>query len=251
MKQKLRSVVLSRWFQVISSIVMGLLYGSYVFIFSRMVGAVNSVACILQPVCDNEFPLVLVQRCDCNTLTTFLADSSNIVLIMAIAFLVIELGRRILGDGTRSESLLYSITRLPRSVDLRYRTNRILVLCVIAIICIAYLVGETMAVSVNLGIAFFIAWALAREIAPDLEYPAFIGATLALQSAAVRGMPDIFLLFLLLLILRTICGTVSKTVTALDVGVLLGVVFLFGLQIVDRTLAIGIPPVHQLVGVGV
>lgn len=140
------------------------------------------------------------------------------------------------------------LMRLGRPVDWNYPTNR-----AIALISLAVLVtiagwqmvagtGATEAALQGLSAALstFLAWALAREIAPDGERAAFAAAALGAVAGVARlgafgaeligPAPDVAALFWLLLLVRLINRTVGRAPAWLDSGAVLGLT-LYGVWI--------------------
>jgi hypothetical protein len=75
----------------------------------------------------------------------------------------------------------------------------------------------------GIGAAFvlFLAWALGRELDPDHDLSAFVGAALAVAGLLAFGMPSLILILWLLLALRVVNRTVGLPARPLDtLGVL-------------------------------
>jgi hypothetical protein len=72
-----------------------------------------------------------------------------------------------------------------------------------------------------LGISFFLAWALARELDPDHDYSAFLAAALSLIPSFWLGRPNLAAIFLILLLVRIVNRSVGPAARPLDtVGLL-------------------------------
>ena len=125
---------------------------------------------------------------------------------------------------------LRTFSAIARPVDLRYATNR-----AIALAASIVLVGEAVRhliagagwaqsgkLGVGLGLVVFLAWALGRELDPDEDRSAFVGAGFALIGALVWGLPSLSALFWVLLMVRLVNRTTGLRATVLDSLGLLG-----------------------------
>jgi len=125
---------------------------------------------------------------------------------------------------------LADITALGRAIDLRYPTNR-----VIAVLALAVMVAGTgirllmdmawldsVRWGVIAGLAVFLAWALSRELDPDHDLSAFVGAGLMLLGLVFLGLPTLLQLLWLLAVLRLVNQTSGVPARALDTLGLLG-----------------------------
>jgi hypothetical protein len=72
------------------------------------------------------------------------------------------------------------------------------------------------------GAAAFLAWALARELDPDHDLAAFVGALLALPVVLLTGAPGFASILLLLVALRIVNRTVGPPARPLDTIAILG-----------------------------
>ncbi|MBW4696891.1 MAG: hypothetical protein KME03_03110 [Aphanocapsa lilacina HA4352-LM1] len=110
---------------------------------------------------------------------------------------------------------LSDLTAIGRSVDLSYPTNR-------AIAVLAGLTAAALSVlqlclgtpwlqsalwGLTAGISVFLAWAIARELDPDQDLSAFVAAGLAIVGIGIWGLPDLGMLFWLLLLVRMVNRT--------------------------------------------
>lgn len=111
---------------------------------------------------------------------------------------------------------------LARKVDVRYRTNLLLVIITALIIAFAWLLTGSAAKGAGLGGGFFFCWALARETDPAHDISAFVAGGIYLLASSVYDGIDLGILFWLLLLLRLISGICGKTPTNLDVLSTLG-----------------------------
>jgi hypothetical protein len=121
---------------------------------------------------------------------------------------------------------------LGRPVDPAYPTNRaIATLSLLVAACgfgIRRLGGapspESFLWGVTLALAFFLAWAVARELDPDHDRSAFVAAGLSLIPHAVLGRPDFVAVLLVLVVVRTVNRTVGPAARPLDTLAVLGLV---------------------------
>lgn len=81
---------------------------------------------------------------------------------------------------------------------------------------------QSLLAGVVVGAAVFLAWALARELDPDHDLAAFVGALLALPVVLLTGAPRFASILLLLLALRIVNRTVGPPARPLDTIALLG-----------------------------
>jgi hypothetical protein len=117
-------------------------------------------------------------------------------------------------------------------VDLSYPTNRAIaglsLLVAILGFAIPRLTGTPYMASaiggITLAIAFFLAWAVARELDPDHDLSAFVAAGLSLIPCSMLGRPDLAAILLVLLALRIVNRTVGPAATPLDTIGILGLV---------------------------
>lgn len=112
---------------------------------------------------------------------------------------------------------LRQLSGIARPIELGYATNR-WIAALTVVVLIAASVGRAFAepgwlAAVGWGalasIAFFLAWALARELDPDAEMAAFIAAGFTLPAIAAAALhwlplPNLAALFLVLLSLRVV-----------------------------------------------
>jgi hypothetical protein len=105
-----------------------------------------------------------------------------------------------------------SITTVGRSIDPNSPTN-CAIAALVAIIALGGTVfrlfgGVGLVQSATWGIAaglgIFLAWALGRELDPDHDLSAFVGAGLALLGLVFFGLPDLGLLFWVLVLMRIV-----------------------------------------------
>jgi hypothetical protein len=117
------------------------------------------------------------------------------------------------------------ITSIGRPVDPAWPTNRAIIflsLTVIAVVAAFRLLFGGLALvpavvaGVLAGATVFFAWALAREVDPDHDLAAFVGALIALPTWELLGSPRFAIVLLLLLALRIVNRTVGPAARPLD-----------------------------------
>jgi hypothetical protein len=120
---------------------------------------------------------------------------------------------------------------LGRPLDIHYPTNK----AVIILLPIAGVIGVGLSVYHGIGVssalwagagtaaAAFSGWALARELAPDDEYPAFISMALATMAYLAVDHASALLPILAMMLARMVARTVGPQPTLIDsVAVLIG-----------------------------
>jgi hypothetical protein len=121
------------------------------------------------------------------------------------------------------------VTALGRLPDPRYATNRAIMALALAIgtagAIYQWLRGTAPLEGVNWGIGvgftMFLAWALGRELDPDHDLSAFVGAGLSLVPVLLLEAPSLMVSLWLLLVLRLVNRTVGIPARPLDsLGVL-------------------------------
>jgi len=128
-----------------------------------------------------------------------------------------------------NEINIYRFSSIGRPIDPDYPSN----LAIAALSLVATLLGiiyqilggqtwlESTFWGVGLGLGVFFAWAIGREIDPDHDLSAFIGAGLTLVGVFLWGTPSIISILWLMLCVRIINRTVGLPATMLDsLGVL-------------------------------
>jgi hypothetical protein len=125
---------------------------------------------------------------------------------------------------------LSDITALGRiPIDPSYPTNRaVAVLTTVVVISGAILrllrgtaPLESLLWGIGVGLAVFLTWALGRELDPDHDLSAFVGAGLVLIALLLVGAPSLLLILWLLLVLRLVNRTTGLPAKPLDsLGVL-------------------------------
>lgn len=124
------------------------------------------------------------------------------------------------------------ITSLGRPVDPAWSTNRAIAILTALVAGGGFLAWRwtgtpflsALLSAVFLAIAFFLGWALARELDPDHDLSAFPAAGLALPAAIVLGRPDFAGVLLCLLILRVVNRSVGPAARIFDTLAILGLV---------------------------
>lgn len=123
------------------------------------------------------------------------------------------------------------ITSLPRAIDLRYPPN----LAVVLIAAATFVLGVPLLVllgrhwsaaglaALDAALGVLLAWALARELDPDLERAALVAAGFALSATWAANDPSLIALIWLLLLLRLANRSSGLPSTWLDVAGLVAV----------------------------
>jgi len=122
------------------------------------------------------------------------------------------------------------ITAIARPIDPAYPTNRAIAAFALAAVLggtvFQLLAGSGWSQSalwgIGVGFAVFLAWALSREIDPDHDLSAFVGAGLAVVGTLFFDLPDMAVLFWMLVLLRVVNRTVGLPPRILDSLLLLG-----------------------------
>ena len=122
------------------------------------------------------------------------------------------------------------ITALGRAIDPRYPTN-----LAIAVLALVVAIGgtawrlvtglpllESALWGIGAGFVLFLTWALGRELDPDHDLSAFMGVGLALIVLLFFDLPELLLVFWLLLVLRTVNRTTGLPARPLDSLAILG-----------------------------
>jgi hypothetical protein len=121
------------------------------------------------------------------------------------------------------------VTALGRLPDPRCPTNRAIMALSLAVVVAGAIFqslrGAALLEGVNWGIgaglAVFLAWALGRELDPDHDLSAFVGAALWLAAMLFSDTPSLMVILWLLLVLRLVNRTVGLPAKPLDsLGVL-------------------------------
>ena len=125
------------------------------------------------------------------------------------------------------------VTSIGRPVDLRYPTNLVIFILSMGVaaggILYRLLAHELLLQSgkwgLKAGFTVFLAWAICRELDPDNDVAAFVGAGLTVFGVLLWGFPSFLVLFWLLLIIRVVnrtAGLAAKTMDSLAVVILGG-----------------------------
>ena len=110
-----------------------------------------------------------------------------------------------------------SITAVGRSIDPNFPTNRAIAALVAIVVfggTVFRLFGgvslvQSAAWGIAAGLGIFLAWALGRELDPDHDPSAFVGAGLALVGLVFFGLPNLGVLFWVLVLVRIVNRTVG------------------------------------------
>lgn len=121
---------------------------------------------------------------------------------------------------------LTAITSLARPLDLTYPTNRAIAVLSLMVFfggggTLVWMTGgsgvlDSVSKGFNAALAFFLAWAIARELDPDYDLSAFVAAGLALIGLIFWGLPSILVLFWVLLVARLVNRTTGLPARRLD-----------------------------------
>jgi hypothetical protein len=122
------------------------------------------------------------------------------------------------------------VTALARPIDPSYPTNRaIAVLALVVAIAGAILrllsgaaLLESSLWGIGAGFVLFLTWALGRELDPDHDLSAFVGAGLVLIALLLFDTPSLLVVFWLLLLLRIVNRTAGLPARPLDSLAVLG-----------------------------
>ncbi|EMR01590.1 hypothetical protein [Cesiribacter andamanensis] len=128
-------------------------------------------------------------------------------------------------------NLLYAWSGLGRLISVRLLTHRLILLCMLAAALLAGagylgffeedLKGAAIYGS-QIGLAVFLSWAICRELHPDAPWAAFVAVGLASAGLWLWPMPDLLLLFCILLCLRLVIRPAGVPARPGDVLLLLG-----------------------------
>ena len=127
------------------------------------------------------------------------------------------------------------LTSIGRTIDPEYPTNRAIAVLSIAVMVGGALwqllsgvrVGEAVVWGVEAGLTIFLAWALCRELDPDHPMAAFVAVALAVPALYVWGLPQLSVIFWLVVLVRVVNRSVGLPASVLDA---LGLVGLGGWQ---------------------
>lgn len=112
---------------------------------------------------------------------------------------------------------------LGRSIDVRYPTNRlILIIAAISAVIGIFTSGDWL-IGLKIGGTIFLTWAMGRELDPQREYGAFVGVALALYSLFIPFEVELMEIFFFILALRLISTTCGKQPTWFDSLTVLGI----------------------------
>jgi hypothetical protein len=125
---------------------------------------------------------------------------------------------------------LRDISALGRPIDPAYPTNRAILALSAVVMVVGALVQffgggewlESAAWGAGAGLTVFLAWALGRELDPDHELSAFVGAALVLPGLLFFDLPSFLVVLWLLMALRTVNRTGGQPAKLLDTLAVLG-----------------------------
>jgi hypothetical protein len=130
------------------------------------------------------------------------------------------------------------LTSIGRPIDPSYPTNRAIALVTLAVLLVGALwqriSGEAWLASAlwgaQAGLTIFLAWALCRELDPDHPMAAFVAVALALPAVTFWGLPQLGVIFWLLILVRVVDRTAGPPAGVLDVLGLVGLTAWLSLQ---------------------
>jgi hypothetical protein len=113
---------------------------------------------------------------------------------------------------------------IARPVDPKFPTNRAVMGVTMALAAFEFLrsllAGSDWPASAfaaaGLGLTVFLTWAICREIDPDRDLSAFVASGFAFVGVLLWGLPDLAVIFWLLLTVRVVNRTTGLRATALD-----------------------------------
>lgn len=119
---------------------------------------------------------------------------------------------------------LRNFSTLGRPLDMKYATNRAIAalvgLAMVALFVIQWTNAmpllSALAWSFQAGIGVFLAWAIARELDPDHDLSAFVSAALMLALLWLFPLPNLLILFWLMLLIRVLNRSVGLPPTWMD-----------------------------------
>ncbi len=122
------------------------------------------------------------------------------------------------------------ITALGRPLDPRYPTNRAIAVLALVVAIAGTILGllsgagllDSALWGIGAGLVVFLTWALGRELDPDHDLSAFLGAGLALIALLLFDSPALLVVFWLLLLLRIVNRTAGLPAKPLDSLAVLG-----------------------------
>lgn len=117
-----------------------------------------------------------------------------------------------------------NFSAIARPVDPRFPTNLAIGAVTLALVAVEFLRGlltgsdwlSSGFTAAGLSLAVFLAWALCREIDPDRDLSAFVAAGVAFVGVLLWGLPELAVLFWLLLAVRVVNRSTGLHATALD-----------------------------------
>jgi uncharacterized membrane protein YjjP (DUF1212 family) len=133
---------------------------------------------------------------------------------------------------------LTDVTSIGRPIDPEYPTNRAIAIITILVIVAGAVFqclsgggwGESILWGVQAGLAVFLAWALGRELDPDHPLAAFVAAGLAFLALYPWDLPQLGVIFWLLILVRVVNRTAGLPAGVLDALGLLGLAVWLSLQ---------------------
>lgn len=153
----------------------------------------------------------------------------------------------------REVVILSKLTALGRPVVFSHSTNRLVVLLSLAVLAgiLIYRLAladpflEAMSAASASAFAFFLCWAISRELDPICEWSAFAGLPLTLVAAFILGPPALISLVFVLLLGRLINGSTGRRATPLDLAILL----VLGTVLFNNGVLTGLPVLAAAFGI--
>lgn len=114
---------------------------------------------------------------------------------------------------------------LGRSINIKYPTNQIILAITVVLAVVAYFTTGDLLTAVQIGGSLFLTWALVREIDCKREYAAVLAAFFSLINLFIAFEVRLGIIFLMILILRSLNQITGKKGTIIDFIAMLGLAF--------------------------
>lgn len=115
---------------------------------------------------------------------------------------------------------------LGRKIDLRYKSNLIIVILTLFTAATGWLSTGSLLSGLAIGGGVFSTWALSREVDPKNEYSAFAAAAISLLLLVYYDTIQFLVIAWLLLLLRMTIGISGKRLTSIDIASVLALTIL-------------------------
>jgi hypothetical protein len=134
---------------------------------------------------------------------------------------------------------LSKISACGRPVDMRYPTNRAILLITFVVMIVNLFIirllgiawGESLRLAAAMAVGVFLSWALAREICPDEEYGAFVGIVVTIAGYWLLSAGNLLVLVLMLFLLRQINRSTGLSPAVLDIVIMIGLASWLAIQV--------------------